>query len=62
MTTAVRDLLAHFEQLSKPEQHEAVREILQRAVLDDSPSLTDAELAAVADETFLEFDRREANP
>ena len=60
MTTAVHELLVHFEQLSQEEQREAAREILHRAAQASTLPLTDDELTSLADECFLELDRREA--
>lgn len=61
MTAAVRSLLTHFEHLSEAEKRDAASEILRRARDWDSPPLSDDELTAIADETFIELDRREAN-
>ncbi len=61
MTTAVQSLLTNFDRLSEAEKRDAAREILRRTARWDSPSLTDEELTAIADETFLELDRQEAN-
>ena len=62
MTTAVHSLLSAFDRLSENEKLDATREILRRSAQLDSPALTDEELTAVADETFLELDRRELTP
>jgi hypothetical protein len=59
MTTAVENLLANFDRLSEPEQRDAIREILRRTRQLDYQSLTDDELTALADETFVELDQRE---
>jgi len=61
MTTAVQELISRFDQLNEQEQREAAREILLRTSRLESPPLTDEELTALADERFLELDRREAN-
>jgi hypothetical protein len=59
MTTAVRHLIDSFEQLSTSEQREAVREILRRSMSEPLAPLSDDALSEIAEESFLEFDRRE---
>ena len=59
MTTAVKELLSYFERLTAKDQNEAVREILRRTANEGYPPLTDDELCAVADDLFLELDRRD---
>ena len=59
MTTAVESLISSFDRLSEPEQRDAIREILRRTRRLDYDSLTDEELTALADATFLELDERE---
>jgi hypothetical protein len=60
MNSAVAELISRFECLNHEDQQEAAREILRRTASAESPPLTDEELTAVADELFLELDRREA--
>jgi DNA-directed RNA polymerase specialized sigma54-like protein len=60
MTTAVKHLIESFEQLSTNEKREAVREILQRSVNEPHEPLSDDALIEIAEESFLELDRREA--
>lgn len=60
MTTAVESLLSSFDRLSESEQRDAIREILRRTRNLDYESLTDDELTALADATFVELDEREA--
>ena len=59
MTTAVENLLTNFDRLSESEKRDAIREILRRTRSLDFESLTDQELTALADVTFLELDERE---
>jgi hypothetical protein len=59
MTTAVKELLSRFERLSEEEQQAAAQVILQRAAQMDAPQLSDEQLVALAEGTFLEFDQRE---
>jgi hypothetical protein len=59
MVTAVKDLLTAFDRLSADEQREAA-EILRRTRDTDYPPIDDEALARIADETFLEYDAREA--
>jgi len=49
MTSAVSELISHFERLNDEEQREAAREILRRTALADYPPLTDDQLTALAD-------------
>ena len=60
MTSAVLELIASFEQLTKPEKNEAVAEILRRSAPFSSPPIWDDEFLLVQEETFLELDAREA--
>jgi len=60
MTAAVQEIISKFDRLPAEEQREAAREILLRAAQIDTSPLTDEELTALADEAFLELDRREA--
>lgn len=49
-----------FNALSPAEQREVMVELLRKTAQWDSPPLTDDELVRLADESFLELDRREA--
>ena len=60
MSTDSQHLLNSFDALPPQEQREVVSELLRKAALWDSPPLTDDDLARLADEAFLELDRREA--
>jgi hypothetical protein len=59
MSTDSQHVLNSFDALPQQEQREVVSELLRKAVQWDSPPLTDDELARLADEAFLELDRRE---
>lgn len=61
MTTPVERLLSNFDRLSESEQRDAIREILRRARNLDYGSLSDDELTAIADASFLQLDEQEAN-
>ena len=60
MTTEVQAILDSFERLAEPAKRELASEILRRTLVFDDAPLSDDELAAIADETFLELDRIEA--
>ena len=60
MSTDSQHLIASFEALPIGEQRAVMAELLRKAAQWDNPPLTDDELAQLADETFLELDRREA--
>lgn len=60
MTKRVQAILNSFERLSKEEQKDAVGEMIRRRKQSASPPLTDEELTLIAEERFLELDRREA--
>ena len=60
MNSAVQHVLAAFDQLKADEKREAASEILKRAMHFDYPVLDDETLAQIADETFQEYDAREA--
>jgi len=59
MTMAVKRLLDSFHELSEPEGHGLVVEILRRTVYDVA-SLPDDDLVMAAEALFLDLDRREA--
>lgn len=60
MSTDSQQLVARFDALPIVEQRAVMAELLSKAARWDNPPLTDDELARLADETFLELDRREA--
>jgi len=60
MTAQVHEILDSFDALSDCDKRELTLEILRRSPLLDSPPLTDEQLIGMAEETFLELDRREA--
>ncbi len=60
MTTAVKQLLKTFDNLSAGERREVTLELLRRSAMEDYGPLSDDALAELADETFLELDAREA--
>jgi hypothetical protein len=60
MSTDSQHVIASFESLPQGEQREVMAELLRKAAQWDSPPLTDDDLARLADEVFLELDRREA--
>jgi len=53
-------LLIAFDRLRDDEKREALYEILQRTRDFELPPLDDEALAQIADQTFLEYDAREA--
>jgi hypothetical protein len=61
ITASVRDLLGAFDRLTGPDQLEFLAEILRRTREMEWPPLDDEALAQIADETFLEYDAREAD-
>jgi len=60
MSTDSQYVINSFEALPPVEQREVMVELLRKAAQWDTPPLTDDELARMADEVFLELDRREA--
>ena len=60
MSSAVQALIDAFEQLTFEERREAVDEILRRANEVDHSPLDDETIDRIADESFLEYDVREA--
>ena len=59
MRTAVQHILDSIERLSEPEKREVISAIMRRTVSLDLPPLTDEELVLIAEESFLELDKRE---
>jgi hypothetical protein len=62
MSSAVQELIVRFEQLTEEERRDATREILRRAVPEGYGPLSDEDLVTIAEESFLEMDRREEAP
>jgi hypothetical protein len=60
MSTDSQNVINSFDALPPLQQREVVVELLRKAAQWDSPALSDEDLARLADETFLELDRREA--
>lgn len=59
VTETAKKLLNAFDSLAETDRHEVAREILRRTALAEHGPPDDAELLALADEVFLELDRRE---
>ena len=60
MSTASQQFISGFNALPLPEQREIAAEILRKAATWEHPPLSDDDLIRLADETFLELARREA--
>ena len=60
MSTDSQNLISSFEALPAIEQREVISVLLRQAAQWDSPPLTDDDLTHLADDVFLELDRREA--
>jgi hypothetical protein len=60
MSTAIENILDSIERLSDLEKRELLSEIMRRTVSLDVPPLTDEELVLIAEESFLELDKRES--
>jgi hypothetical protein len=60
MNTAVENILDSIERLSDLEKRELLSEIMRRTVSLDVLPLTDEELVLIAEESFLELDKRES--
>jgi hypothetical protein len=61
MSTDSQQIISSFEALPLVEQREVMAELLRKAAQWDTPPLSDDELTRLADEVFLELDRREAS-
>jgi len=57
---AIQDLLSAFDHLTADEQRVAVYEILRRSSELDLQPLEDETIDQIADQSFLEYDAREA--
>lgn len=60
MSTDSQHVIDSFNALPPIQQREVMTELLRKVSQWDSPPLSDDELIKLADETFLEMDRREA--
>ena len=60
MSSGVENILDSIERLSDLEKRELLAEIMRRRVSLDVPPLTDEELGLIAEESFLELDKRES--
>ena len=60
MTQAAKRVLETIEALPSAERHEVVAELLRRAAQSEHDLPVDADLVALADQVFLELDKREA--
>jgi hypothetical protein len=60
MSTDSQKVINSFDALPIVEQREVMAELLRKAAQWDTPPLSDDELVRLADEVFLELDRREA--
>jgi hypothetical protein len=60
MQISPQDILKSFDILPEPDQRVIAAAILQRAARWESAPLSDDDLAAIADELFVELDRCEA--
>jgi len=59
MTRAAQKVLDTFETLPEEDKREIATEILRRTSAEDYGDLDDSALTLVADQVFLELDRRE---
>jgi hypothetical protein len=57
---SVRELLGAFDRLTEPDQREFLTEILRRTGGLEFPPLDEETLTRIAEESFLEYDAREA--
>jgi hypothetical protein len=60
MSTDSQNVISSFNALPAAEQHEVMVALLKKTATWDTPPLTDEELNRLADEVFLDLDRREA--
>jgi hypothetical protein len=61
MSGAVKQVLEALDQLSEADRHEAIVEILRRSGDVEYPPLDEDTINRIADDSFLEYDRREAS-
>jgi hypothetical protein len=59
MSTTVQEILDSFERLPEGEKRELAAEIIRRTAHLELPPLTDEDLILIAEELFLELDKRE---
>ncbi len=60
MTQTAQNIISTFDRLPTAEQKEITKIILRRHLEIETPSVSDDELVASAEELFLELDRLEA--
>ena len=60
MSTDSQNLISTFEALPVVEQREVMAELLRKTANWEAPPLSDDDLTCLAEEVFLELDRREA--
>jgi hypothetical protein len=60
MSVADQNILQSFEFLPDFEQQKSASEIIKRSLETNLPVLSENDLISLADELFLEFDRRES--
>jgi hypothetical protein len=60
MSSAVQALIAAFDQLTPEERREVECAILDRVQMTDSPPPDDETIDRIADDSFIEYDVREA--
>jgi hypothetical protein len=61
MSTTSQQFISGFDTLPLLEQRDVAAEILRKAANWECPPLSDDDLARLADDVFLELDRREAD-
>lgn len=61
MATDVQTILQSYEMLTDAAKQEVAAEIIRRSKSLDLPPLTDEQLTSLADDLFLEIDRRESH-
>lgn len=60
MSTSAQNIIDSFEQLPESEKLQVASEIIRRTARLKLPPLSDEELTIVAEELFLELDKRES--
>ncbi len=60
MSEPVRDLLGAYQRLAECDQRDFLAELLRRTRAPECPPLDDETINRIADESFLEYDVREA--
>jgi hypothetical protein len=59
MTRAAQQVLKTFDTLPETDRQELTVEILRRAPIEDRTELDDSDFVLLADQVFLDLDRRE---